>query len=59
MRCILQQRKAGDVLEEHDGKTSTRGEEEKQLNSLCLGQMRERNVGMLGRFHIYSSLLKE
>lgn len=52
MRCVLQQREAGDVLKEHDGKTSTRGEEEEELDRLCLGRLKENNFGMLRRLHI-------
>ena len=52
MPCILQQREASDTLKEHDGKTSTGGEKEEELDCLRFGRLRERKVGMLGRLHI-------
>lgn len=52
MRRVLQQREAGDVLKEHDGETSTRGEKEEELDRLCLWRLKESNFGMLRRLHI-------
>lgn len=41
MRCVLQQREAGEVVKEHDGKTSTGGEEKEELDRRCLWRLIE------------------